>query len=231
MERLRALINNRPVCVLLHGKSIKELEKHIELFREKDICFASINNFNILEANLLGRIGKRFDIIDCTSPLEFVRKAIDIEKFLSEGEDRLLISTIEAIRYVYKGNVFLDKFRERVFIIYEPIGADRINSLSMLLPILISGLPSKIFLFGVDGCKEGVNEKDSYYRADELRNIPRGTRIGIDTTLFNKHYQRLQNTHCKGIHIPPIYNCNPDSHIKVFKKIKYDELVKYIQGV
>lgn len=223
MERLKALINNRSVFVLLHGQSIQRLEYHIEGFKDYDICYASINKFMLIQKYFLDKIGASFDIIDCTSQLEFVRRVIDIEKFLSEGEKRLFITTLDAISYVYKSNVFLDKFRERVFITDEPLGEDRVNSLSMLLPILINGGASKIFLFGVDGCKEGQKETATYYRSSEMMSRPRGTRIGIDTTLFNLHYERLQKLHCKG-KIPPIYNCNPDSHIKTFEKIKYDDI-------
>jgi hypothetical protein len=59
---LAEIINNRPVAFIGHGPSLKDLDKWIERFRTKDICWVSLNQVGMAR-NILKKIGQDLDII------------------------------------------------------------------------------------------------------------------------------------------------------------------------
>lgn len=57
LEKLASVINGRTVCVLGLGPSLGELDKWIQRFKNKDICWVSLNDIRAPRM-ILNKIGK-----------------------------------------------------------------------------------------------------------------------------------------------------------------------------
>ena len=99
------------------------------------------------------------------------------------------------------------------------------NSLAALLITLIEEGTTNIILFGADGFGHEGNMKElfaSYYHPEtQTTKIYPGLRH--DTRRFNKIFPELY-----GNHKTKIFNCSPNSHLRFIRKIKYEDIHKFI---
>jgi len=90
IERLRAVINKRPVGIVLYGASVAELEARITELEDCDICYFGLNAFRVVEKNILQKISRNFSLVMCAAaPGQQVN---DIVEFLDRREDNILFS-------------------------------------------------------------------------------------------------------------------------------------------
>lgn len=247
MTRLKKLIDNRTVGIILHGRSIKELEMRIKEYW-KDICWISINQYGLVE-HILEPIDKRLSIVYCSSFNELIRRQKDIKKFLKRKEDNLFITTLHAT-YHLNNEELINKYHDKIIFAKDIkyIGGISPNSLTVLLYSLVNADVKKIILFGADGLLAPVEEKredgvfisDSYYKKNELRRESREWNLVIDTERFNQHFADTLRALCKdqmkGLEI---YNCSPISVLhphryneaedaKFFFKVDYNQVKKVL---
>jgi len=90
IERLRGVINKRPVAIILQGASVTELEARITELEDCDICYFSINTFKVVEKYILQKINRNFSLVMCAAAPG--RQMNDIVDFLERQEDNILFS-------------------------------------------------------------------------------------------------------------------------------------------
>lgn len=249
INKLKDIINKRTVAIVLQGKSVEELERCIEDFKDKDICWASLGVFDIIEDSILSKIGKNLDIVfDCaTVPearLEYYETTVRfprITKFLERGNN-LWITTHGLIRDSVKPfrPDILEKYSSQIlqvdsiFPLSEvPKYMDVPNSVTLLIAAMLCGGASKIVIFGLDGYKgdpkQGVN---FYYKPSQIRKerfVALGTDedpgISRDTDGFQVRFPKiLSNYRNLFNNWCEIYNCSPNSHYQIPTNINYTEL-------
>ena len=232
IKYLREVIRGRPCAILLPGSSISKLKRRIKELKDLDICYASVNDYWIMEDEILSKIGKKLDIvmrsaIECRVPGER-----DFE-FLKR-KDNLFIS--ERAGY-FENQMPLGDFLSEKILFFKAERSENMHrvpspeyplhffaqaSFTILTQILMIGEASLIVWFGADG---GLLDWRNLYfggwASDSL------ARLNYDTDTFNFTFQRLlgnvYNTWGKN---PPLINCSEKSHYKVIKKVSYDEAFK-----
>ena len=226
MGRVTDIIDNRPVFVLLHGKSIKQLEQYILQFKGKRICYASVNYFTIMEERILSKIGERISLLWASSPQNIQERMPAVNEFLMRKERNMLLTHPPALRLYneQRGVRFLERFREKIWLDITP--PRNLNSVLFLLPILAEEGAKTIILFGADGCVQGNRDAivESYYNPEKY-NDGRGVGIVRDTIRFNAHFPAvLKKMNGSGTRL---LNCSPNSYLENIKKIRYEELHNY----
>ena len=88
IERLRRVINKRPVGIILHGASIAELEGRITELEDCDICYFSLNAFRGIEEHILQKINRNLSLIMCSAAPG--KQMNDIIDFLERQEGKRL---------------------------------------------------------------------------------------------------------------------------------------------
>ncbi len=99
MKRLLDIVDNRPIFILLHGKSIKQLEVHIAQFGGKRICYMSINRFGLIEKHILSKIGERFSLIHCHANPGLEEFTPSLVGFLTRKDRNILMTTRHAVTF------------------------------------------------------------------------------------------------------------------------------------
>ena len=235
MKSLKEIIKNRPIAILLHGSSIKELEERIEEFKDLDFCYVSINYFKIMQEKILSKINKELDLVYCSNYKEFLTRQQDIEEFLSKDNKKLL-TTFECLWQTENedfANQYADKIHFCKMLVYEDNSYP--NSLAVLLYNLIREGFYKIILFGCDGLldeKEDDIDKisNTYFGKEQLKKEQRDWNLIVDTKKFNEYFtdalwRKLKEEEYRDK--LNIVNCSPESYIKVFKIINYDEIRRW----
>ncbi len=228
MSRITDIVADRPVFMVLPGKSVARLERVIQRFKERQICYVTVNNFSVLEKHILSRIHERFSIIHCHSIHGFQYRVGAIVDYLKRKDDNLMISTDIAIgtfSSLYPNLV--DEFRSKLWLI--PSGKwKHYNTVLALLITLMEEKVKNIIMFGNDGCNDvtAKGAKANYYRAKETW-ATRGTGTGItgDTGRFNDVWPafNIEYNICSRI-----LNCSPGSHIEHIPIIRYEDLHAYV---
>ena len=231
MTRLTEKVANRTVCVLLHGKSIQDIPKHA--LTGKDWCYASINNFIVVEDLMLKPINAELSVVLITSEAEIIHKTMDIGVFLDRSPSNVFITTTWALGALEnRSHAFVDRFRNQIILVprlpFMPIlkgrRQARPNSVTLLFLALAEAGVKKIVVLGMDGCSielSNIDEKRTYIDNGRFDYPDRQTEIKVDTITFNQHFLKLwSNKTCT------ILNCSPGSHINAVKQITHDHLVK-----
>jgi len=207
MKKLSQTVKNRPVAILVHGTSIAQLEDRIEDFKEFDLCYASVNLFSMLEKRILGKIGKKFEMVYCVSQARMEQELGNIKEFVRRDSSTFITTNK------------IDLPDTKVFYNKKPMLFW--NTLSRLIELLVRARVKDIFLFGADG---GAIGRDIYYAQDEFRLNERYEKmenkyicIRNDTTKMNNELPKIL-----GNHNTRILNVSPESHINCFTKIDYD---------
>jgi hypothetical protein len=225
MDRLINVIGDRPVGVLLHGASVKEMERGIYEVGKGDVCWVSLNSFSMVETNILQKIGDNLSVVALYAEAEIPRQYDNIVKFLQRKQNNLFITSTSILEKIPYYEAFIREFRCKVYLsggLPIPWSAQRkANSVALLLSEIISSGAKEINIFGMDGIKVGptaIQEKESYYRHDTLFTRGRFTSIGKDTTDFNKAFPKILDYLRQQGYTPTITNYNPKSYIKVFPR-------------
>jgi len=252
IQKLKRVINNRVCCVISKGKSVEELERNIELFRNKKVCWIVQNRFDYIE-DILKKIGEKADIIsDCAtvSRKELFEKEVRYDRFFNflMRSDLNLLATSELVleeNKEYAGKKDFDlrtTFKNKIVTIDSVFSSPNCpkevwdkppNSLTLLLAFLIAGQAKNIILFGIDGARPGQAILDSYYKPDIARAERRLTfgdeRTGSvvsDGKDFNERWAKIEAIYKIAFNNPDvkIYNGSSISLIKTFPKINYKKI-------
>ena len=220
MKKLINKIKDKTVCVLLHGKSIEELEDRIEEFKNDNICWISMNEFDIIQDNILNKIDKQLDIIYNFSlhrgNMEKEIQIPNIKQAIDKGS--LLITNKNLFIDAYtrlQQEEFINEYKDKVLLLDDIKTKENIP-----LEKVVSGLPticyilyslaimgaSKIIIFGFDGSDYYVNSLNysTYYKSnielsrmvlpkEKAENLPKGllAAVGYDTITINNNFLNI----------------------------------------
>jgi len=217
MNRLVDKIKNKIVCIVLHGKSIEELENRIEEFNNDNICWVSMNTFDIVQNNILNKINKQLDIIyhfslhrgniEIEVQIPNLKQAIDKGSLLITNKNLFIdaYTRLQQEEFIneYKDKVLLlDDIKTKANIPLEKVEAGLPTICYILYSLIIMGA-SKIIVFGFDGSDYDINTSDmnSYYKSDivfsrtvlpkeKVENLAKGFlgSIGYDTLSINNNF-------------------------------------------
>ena len=250
-NKLTRIIGDRPVCILAHGKSLEELEKHIEEFRRYNICWVSLGAFPMVEKYILNKINQKLDIVfDCATvpqsrliQYETKVRLPRLDEFLSRTDKNLWITTRGILRDVLKGinqMKFFYRHIEKIFFVDDIFPRKKIgeymsvpNSVTLLIASLIRGSAKKIILFGYDGYVGNPNNGINFYYKPEIIKEERLSALGSivdpginrDTNNFEREFSKIYNTYLRLFHEhTKIYNCSSNSIYSVIPKINYEQV-------
>lgn len=188
IEKLRGVINKRPVAITLLGSSIVELEARITELKGCDICYFGLNAFRVIEKHILQKINRNFSLVMCASAPG--GQMDDVIGFLERQEDNILFSTRGSFHpqkmpqdFVY--DKFIKRYDEKLLFftgvpvtllvrsglflrtpnIGYPLHFPEENSLSMLLLLALIGGASRVVIFGGDGGR--INKGELYFRQSD----------------------------------------------------------------
>ncbi|GEM_PF-5136906 len=258
IERLRRLINGRPVAIILHGASVQELENRISELANCDICYATVNDLETAEKNILRSINRNVSIYMCGQP-DLVRKALDSRSlidFLERSEDNLLISGrgsffqaemtmgLDLDNFVrkYDSKLLFVVAPKTTYITMEqgfsiefpsakyPLHFPRQASLAFLVSLAVIGRASKVVVFGGDGGR--VNDSELYYRRYIKAHLREEDTLAIDVNRLNVSMPMILNNigQVYGIWPIEIINCSERSHYTPFRKLSYDTTFALLKG-
>ncbi len=252
IDKLKKVIKGRTCFVVAKGKSIEELERRVEEYKDDDICWVTLNDFNYIEDGILSKIGKNFDIVsDCATveKIDEYEPTIRIprfEKYLARNEKNIL-----AISELVVTECF-DRFqREDLMISYEPkiLTIDSLfkmpqcpkevwdappNSITLLFAFLVAGGAKKIVVFGLDGCPKGMDPFESYYKKEIViaeRDVgftinKRTGSLASDASDFNKKFENIFALYKRAFDNPnvDIVSCTPKTEITSIRRIDYNQV-------
>lgn len=245
IERLRKVINKRPVAIILPGFSVKELEQRIRELEDCDICYSGVNSFNVIEKHILQKINRNFSVAICAAYPE--TKMNSIIDFLERQEDNIFISEQasfkkKSFRLAQKNfalDEFIKKYDEKLLFFISivtpfiltmkgrlfpkipsrehPLHFRSQNSFSNLLCLVLIGGASKVVIFGGDGGR--INNEELFFRYIN----PKKTSINqsginpytIDTKVLNATMPLILNR------IYKIYNLKPVDIVNCSEKSLY----------
>lgn len=249
MGKVSSVIRGRPVCIMVHGASLNELESRIEEYRDQDICWVGLGLFTTLEQFILSKIQKELDIVfDCASVAGGLRHHYEtavrmprLERYLQRPANNLWITTHGVVRdcidqYVPQMRQYMDK----VFLVdhcFPPhqIGhwMDVPNSLTLLIAAMLAGGAPKIFIFGLDGYRGELHKGLEYYYKPEFHKQERIDALGSvedpginrDTDNFETKFPIILRNYRRLFgSAAPIYNVSPKSVYSVLPKINYEQV-------
>ena len=195
IARLRRLINKRPVVIILHGPSLKELEENITELKDLDICYLGLNSFSVPEKNILQKINRNFSVVMCSDVNEMRAQFQNnnLIDFLERREDNIVISERKSFREKPVKSLcpdvdkFIQKYDKKLFF-FTTVNSSSIvlrgeaflkipsveyplhflaqGSFSVLLSLALIGEPKMVVVFGGDGGK--IEEGATHYRESGL---------------------------------------------------------------
>lgn len=250
MDRLKDIIQNRTVCILNHGKSIEKLENYITELKDKNICWASLGLFPVMEEFILSKINKQLDIVfDCATVAEsFLRnyelhiRIPRIDRFLSRNYNNIWITSFGIVRDTIKGLKLIDfwiKHNSKTFIVDNIFPKNRIgcymdvpNSITLLIASLLYGNAKRIIIFGLDGYKSSENNINSYYKPElhQKEHLLATGNIGNtglvrDTIDFETRFSNILNMYRSLFkNNASIYNCSNNTIYTCIEKINIEQL-------
>lgn len=189
---------NKPIYLCLQGPSISLLDENIQEFKNRDVLWASLNKFRIIEDNILNKIDRKLDIIYCSSLTRFQEEYTHIKK-----SNAVLISNHEIASN--EKNIKID--------IVSSLGYG-FSSLFAFLSIISQLECPAIYIFGADGvARESVYFGQEKYINENFKD--RTYSIYQDTVIMNKLFWKLIDYW--GIKKAKIFNCTPESAITCFE--------------
>ena len=214
IERLRRVINKRPVAIILRGPSLTELEERITELEGCDICYSTQNVFRPSEEHILRKINRNISLFMCSSPFALYQEINNhnLIDFLERQEDNFFISETDSLRSLepkmsqgFDSGKFIEKYDKKTLFftsaytsitmreglspripsIEYPLHFPRQNTFSILLSLAVIGGASMVVFFGGDGGR--IEGRELFYRGYGWT-IPEQTlekQLAIDTRLFN----------------------------------------------
>ncbi len=250
IKKLKELINNRPVIVMLHGKSILGLENVITELKDKNICYVSLNYFDLMEEHILSKIDKSLDIVFDTAGIRIEnrknyntkRRAPRLKEFFAKPKNNMLLVNKGVIRdLTEEGYEKLIKENSNKILLLDSLGIDLVgvpNSACLLISVLLLARTKKIIICGMDGYTgKPSNSVCTYYKPEQYLQHQKDafgetdmSHVNGDTINFELMTKNILTAYCNLLEIygPEIYNCSPDSLIKVFPIINYQQLLEMV---
>lgn len=241
IERLRNLIAGRTLMILLPGPSIKELSTYMPTLNKLDLCYATVNDYWVME--------------ELYHPIDIVlRSAIECDvpcmrdyAFLTRPQPNMLIS--EQAGY-HERNMPLAMFCQQYYDRLLWFVADRTQfaltrpnpqfplhflaqaSFSILICLGIIGKAKQIILFGAEGVKDDkdIGAVGGWTLGDPME--LRKRRLIYDTNLYRQTMKGILRNVCDtystwGI---PILNCSPYSHYGIHPAISYEKMLEVVSA-
>ena len=252
IQRLTEIIGGRDVALLLYGPSITDLEQQIDTLADCDICFASVNKFDVVEQRILSRIGRRLDIVVTANPSDIQLRWDAYRDYLSRPDPNLLVAT----EYVLAGlrpphsveGQFVRCFDEKLLFFdaanrlpttpVTPLHFSPGNTLSVALPMLAVGGARRIFIFGGDGGATPLHQEeqppyffDDKASADATRTAEMLRRLRNDAAVcdYNAPFAVMAASKIFRHRRPEIFNVCPYSAYRAFTKISCDNAVAMLR--
>ena len=248
LENLKAVIKGRPVAILLPGPSIQQLEDRIEEIKTLDLCYASVNDFGVMESQILGKIGKRCELVLCAAK-ECGVPNLKHQDYLQRPELNIFFTEEKSFHAELKR--YKRNFGNRLFffttdVLYasllcpsteQPFHFFAQASFVALTCLALAGGADTIIYFGADGgSRELVNKGNQdaplYYKGWKSDSA---FRLGYDTGVVNMTAGRIvyqaANTYQREKY--RIINCSRETFYAPFPIANYDkcfELLKQDYG-
>lgn len=239
LDRLRDVIHGRPVAIVVHGPSVSELGGRMGELKDSNICYASLNRFQIIERDILSPIGAQVELLLVGSMAEIPALHDDIAAFIARGNTLFLTehAALPKIRRIGQEHPRILSCRATgpypgKPTAGEPFHTPVINSLASLIHFCIAGMPSAIILFGADGGR-GTGDELYYKQTDPVygsHHRTKGQSLGSDTGKFNALMFDLLGRCYALFGYVPIYNCSLESHYGVIPKVSYDKAITLLRG-
>lgn len=261
MERqlLQRIIKNRHCALVAQGKSLDELEKRFAEFKDFDVCWVGLGQFDTVEKYIFEPHNKSLDMVfDCSTQPDGFRKNYELtqriprlEHYLSKDMNKLWITTHGIYRDTilnFKLNDFWAKYCGKTLMVDKLFPRDLVpkfvdvpNSLTLACAPLIAGGAKTITLFGCDGYTGPTDTGEgvlSYYRPEEVKKERlaalgsiEDAGINRDTGAFQKKFKDCYTRYASLFnHFPDVYNCSPSTLYTHIRKIDYDQAKKVFQG-
>ena len=223
-DRVKDVINNRTVAILLHGASVSQFKREISDFKGKDWCYLSLNRFTGVEG-ILKLIGKRLDILFMMSEQEMPLRYVDVMKYLGRNDNNVFMTTFSALSWLQhiQWKRLINKHQDKLYVMPRLLTRPVYPiSLALILDQLVMMGAKRVILFGCDGYipPKGVGMwdqgkmKNTYYESQAYVSEQRAVGLAIGTKHFNDTY----NYNDKLI---TVLNCNPNTCIHQFPTITY----------
>ncbi|MFC1988626.1 hypothetical protein ACFLVJ_02200 [Chloroflexota bacterium] len=260
IERLRRIINKRPVAILLRGPSIAELEERITELADCDICYFTSNVFGVQERNILKQINQKLSLIICAAAPG--AQFDDIIAYLERPEDNVLLSEKDSFHRLgmppeFDYNKFIGKYNEKLLFFKSqistiaanvgvflevpnreyPLHFPLQNSFAALLSLAIIGEAPLVAVFGGDGGR--INTVDLHYRETDpeylkFKPVKEVVEHSIvdDTKVFNLTMPSLLTRLYEVYNLRPvdIINCSERSHYTPLRKLSYAETFEILKS-
>ena len=245
IEHLRKLVAGRDLVLLLYGPSAHGLADKMDVFRDIDVCFASVNKFDEVENNLLRPVGRQLDIVVTSNPSDIRQRWDAYHDFLARESVNMLIATnyvLTSLRPPYSvDRRFIELFDKKLLFFESdsqvpptpitPLHLLAANTLSIALPLLALAKPRRIFIFGADGGGTDGGEQAYFFgETAEVDNTARRQQEAVrrltNEAFFCDHvapFSILAMTKLFGSPAPEIYNCCPHSNYRAFTRVSSDE--------
>lgn len=251
LEKFKQKVENKIAIILLHGKSIKILEKQNQIINTPNTCLIGLNSFDVVEDNILNKIKRTYDIIFHLAiqyrNLEqkvFKRK---LQNAISKGS--LIIGTRKKFLNYYESDNNLKDFykinKTNILLLDDIIDKNNVSlvdnqysipciTLCYIIYLLSIIKVKKIILFGCDGSIKLKHQLTNHYESDiaikrhtATNNFIVENSVTPDTEEFNKHFNDTFDIVREAFNIttiPEILNCSLDSYISVFPIITHKQV-------
>lgn len=244
IEKLKEKVKDKTVGILSHGKSIYELQEKRNRFKDLDICWASFNYYDLLDIEILHKMGEYLDIVlECAASrdkdFEVNTRFPRMMKYISL--ESIVISTWRLMRTQYEQmgirNLYDDLLQKHTILADHILGELNVpNSLALLVYTIAVCEPKQIILFGVDGyTKKQGDEFATYFEPEKQKNYRQALLGGkLEYTLhettadFEREFESLYKKYCYQLKVDPpkIRNCSPGTTFTKIPTVTYDELIK-----
>ena len=229
IEYLKSVIGGRPCVILLSGPSVTKFRQLSLKLKDRDICYASVNDYWIIEKTILNKLDKKLDIVMRSAQECKVPSQPDFD-FLDRPANNILISERTGYHELQMPlSNFLTKYGYKVFFFVAersemmrhvpnpqyPLHFFAQASFTILMSILAIGGSPLIVIFGADG--GDIRGRKLYVDGWWGSTLER---LQYDTWLFNNTWpllrRNLVQTH--GVN-PRIINASSRSHYTAMKKV------------
>jgi hypothetical protein len=228
--RLAENVQGRTVGFLLHGSSINAFSDYASELVSRDVVWAGLNHFSLLEDRFLRPFGREFSLVFCCADGEVERRLPALTSFLQRPTRNLLITRPDHLAAFDKE---LGPHRDRIACELLPPLWPYPNSLTIFLRLLVQAGVRRIVLFGCDGyLGDDDDSLPTYVGAEEFIKEKRYSGVLLDTLLFNAHMPRILNTWRArlGASFPEILNCSPGTNIQGIPTIDYSQAAVALSG-
>lgn len=216
MKNIFQDIQEKPIFIIGQGPSAYELQENIHKFKNKDILWASLNRFQLIEDEILSLIDKKLDIVYCASNQRYKEERKSIQVFKNKEESLFITNS--------SSYVCFDDFHNNCHIYISDFGYG-FSSIFAMLCALGKLQAKNIYLFGFDGGPIPVGN-DVYFCQKKIDDNfeAREKSILKDTIMMNKIF--VDYLEYIGVKDMKIINVNPYSIITCFEKYTMEQTLR-----